>query len=137
MKKLFIVSILFSALALGQKKGIPAVVQNAFSKSFPTVTKVKWEKEDGNFEAGFKENGIEKSVLLSSKGEILETESSIMVTELSKKITDYVAKNYPNKKIKGGAKIIDAKNKVSYEAEIKDLDLLFDEKGDFIKVSKD
>ncbi len=126
-----------SSVLIAQKKGTPTAVQSSFAKQYPSVTKVKWEKENGNYEAGFKENGVEKSVLLNSKGEILEKESSIMVTELSKKISDYVAKKYPNKKIKGGAKIIDAKNNVTYEAEIKDLDLLFDEKGNFIKANKD
>ena len=116
---------------------IPAIVKAAFEKAYPQVKDAKWEKENGNFEAGYTENKSKKSVLLDAKGKVLETEYEIPLTNLSKAITDYVAKNYPNKKVKGAAKITDFNNKVTYEAEVKGMDILFDDKGNFIKVSKD
>ena len=116
---------------------IPANVTAAFEKAYPQIKKVKWEKEKGNFEAGFTENKIEKSALLDAKGKVLETEFEIPIASLSKSITNYVAKNYPNKKIKGAAKITDFNNKITFEAEVKGLDLLFDDKGNFVKASKD
>ena len=115
----------------------PAVVKVAFAKKYPTVKKVRWEKEDANYEAGFDLNKIETSVVIDAKGNILETESEIEVSTLSKTITNYVAKNYPKQKIKEAAKIVDSKNKITYEAEVKGLDLLFDESGKFIKATKD
>ena len=119
------------------QKDIPNEVKVAFAKQYPEVKKVKWEKEDGKFEAGFKQNKVESSVLMNANGKILETENEIPVTDLSKSITDYVAKNYPNQKIKGAAKITDAEGVVTFEAEVKGLDLLFSDKGNFIKASKD
>lgn len=120
-----------------KKVAVPANVREAFAKKYPTVKKVKWEKEDGNYEAGFDFNKAESSVLIDVKGNILETESEIEVSTLSKSITDYVAKNYPKQKIKDAAKIVNSNNKVTYEAEVNGLDLLFDENGNFIKATKD
>ncbi len=138
MKNLAITAfvLLFSLTTFAQKD-IPAEVKAAFAKQYPEIKKVKWENEDGKFEAGFKQNKIECSVLMNAKGKVLETENEIQVSDLSKSITDYVAKNYPNQKIKGAAKITDAEGVVTYEAEVKGLDLLFSDKGNFIKASKD
>ena len=138
MKNLAITALvlLFSLTTFAQKD-IPAEVKAAFAKQYPEIKKVKWENEDGKFEAGFKQNKIECSVLMNAKGKVLETENEIQVSDLSKSIIDYVAKNYPNQKIKGAAKITDAEGVVTYEAEVKGLDLLFSDKGNFIKASKD
>ncbi|MEC4003399.1 PepSY-like domain-containing protein [Flavobacterium sp. SUN052] len=119
------------------QKNIPAEVKTSFSKQYPLIKKVKWEKENGNYEAGFTEDKIGKSVLLDAKGKILETEAEIPVTTLSKSITDYVSKNYPKQKIKSAAKITDSNKKITFEAEVNGQDLLFDEKGNLIKASKD
>ena len=127
----------FSLIAQKQTDKIPSNVKAAFEKAYPQIKKVKWEKEKGNYEAGFSENKVTKSVLLDAKGKILETEVEIPIANLSKSMTDYVAKNYPNKIIQGAATITDFSNNITYEAEIKGLDLLFDEKGNFIKSVKD
>ncbi len=127
--------LLFSITTFAQNN-IPDEVKAAFSKQYPEVKKVKWENEDGKFEAGFKQNKIECSVLMNAKGKIIETENEIRITDLSKSITDYVAKNYPNQNIKSAAKITDAEGAVTFEAEVKGLDLLFSDKGSFLKATK-
>ena len=144
MKNLFLaVAIAFTATMTAQEEGktkkttIPANVKEAFAKKYPTIKNAKWEKEGANYEAGFYLNKVETSVVITAKGIILETESEIEVSTLSKTVTDYVAKNYPKQKIKEAAKIVDSNNKVTYEAEVKGLDLLFDENGNFIKATKD
>lgn len=144
MKNLFLaIAIALTATMTAQEtksKGtttIPVSVKAAFAKKYPTVKKVKWEKEGANYEAGFDLNKVETSVVIDSKGNILETESEIEVSTLSKTIKGYVAKNYPKQKIKEAAKIVDLNNKTTYEAEVKGLDLLFDESGKFIKATKD
>ena len=144
MKNLVVLFVLAFTLSMcGQKEEKskkatpPSAVKDAFAKKYPTVKKVKWEKEGVNYEGNFDYNKVESSVVVNPKGNILETESEIEVSTLSKKITDYVAKNYPNQKIKEAAMIVDSKNKTMYEAEVNGLDLLFDENGNFIKASKD
>ncbi|MDH6253748.1 hypothetical protein M2347_003475 [Chryseobacterium sp. H1D6B] len=142
MKKL---AILFAATAgvvfiNGQKiqqKDIPGSVQFGLQKQFPDAKNVKWEKENGNYEAGFKSKGTEYSVLLNASGSIMETEIPVSINSLSAPIKQFIAQKYPNQKIKEAAKITDAKGIVTYEAETGGKDLIFDSKGNFLREIKD
>lgn len=111
---------------------VPAVVSNAFAKQYAGVTP-KWEKEDGNYEAEFKLNGVETSVVYTAAGELKETEVEIKPSELPAAVNAYIAKNHAGASVKEAAKITDAAGVVTYEAEVKDRDLIFDAKGNLIK----
>jgi hypothetical protein len=128
---------------------VPPSVKEEFKKQFPDVKKAEWEKEDANYEAEFKvsrvamdnsnakKEEIEKSVVFSASGELLETEEEIKVSALPTSVSEYVSKNYAGYKLEEAAKITDNKGAVTYEAEIEkgkeELDLLFDATGAFIK----
>jgi hypothetical protein len=120
-----------------QQKNVPVPVLKGFQKQFPTVKDAKWEKEDGNYEAGFKINGTETSVVINPSGRILETETEMSSNSLSASIKAYIVKNYPNQKIKDAAQITDSKGIVTYEAEVNGKDLIFDNKGKFLREKKD
>ncbi|SMO37237.1 Putative beta-lactamase-inhibitor-like, PepSY-like [Chryseobacterium rhizoplanae] len=120
-----------------QQKNVPGPVLKGFQKQFPTVKDAKWEKEDGNYEAGFTINGTEASVVINPSGSILETETEMSSNSLSTSIKAYIVKNYPNQKIKEAAKITDSEGIVTYEAEVNGKDLIFDNKGKFLKEKKD
>lgn len=142
MKKLAILLIMITGVTSinaqkVQQKEVPTLVQKSFQKQFPTVKDVKWEKEKGNYEAVFKSNGTETSVVISPSGNILETETEMNINSLSAPIKGYLAKNYPKQKVKEAAKITDAKGIVTYEAEINGKDFIFDNKGKFVKEIKD
>lgn len=131
---------LISGCALAQSKQdkeIPASVKSAFQKAHPEAKAVKWEKEGEHFEAEFKQGKLEQSVVLDAQGNILETETEIAVSELPKKASDYVAEHYKGQSIKEAAKMTDAKGVVTYEAEIKGKDLIFDAAGTFLKETKE
>jgi hypothetical protein len=119
------------------KKDIPAPVQKAFNTAYPEATGVKWEKENGNFEASFERKDSEISVVYDANGTLLETETEMETTELPASISDYVKAHYKGQKIKEASKITDAAGVVTYEAEIKGMDLIFDSKGGFLKEVKD
>lgn len=112
---------------------VPAAAKSAVARLYPGVKDVKWEKEDGNYEAGLTYNGKELSLVIDAKGNILETETTIAVSALPTSVRDYVAKHYAGKKIKEAAEIVDAKGKKTYEAEVGGKDLMFDTNGQFIK----
>lgn len=120
-----------------QENDIPAVVKSALQKAHPDAKGIKWEKEGDNFEAEFEQGKTEQSVVLNAQGSILETEVEIAVAELPQKAKDYVATNYKGQALKEAAKITDAKGVVTYEAEIKGKDLIFDAAGTFLKEIKD
>ncbi|HEY4798270.1 MAG TPA: PepSY-like domain-containing protein [Bacteroidia bacterium] len=137
MKKIFLAMALMgivslSASAAGETE-VPAAVKSSFQKLYPKAEKVKWGKEDVNYEAEFKQNGTEMSCLFDKDGKLLETETEIEISALPKAVSDYVTKNYPNDKIREASKIVDAKNVVTYEAEVKEGDLVFDAQGNFIR----
>ncbi len=120
-----------------QDKDVPATVKTTFQKQYPDVKEVKWEKENENFEVEFELKETEYSVLLDASGNILETEVEISIDALPSNAKDYVSKNHSGQKIKEAAKITDAKGTVTYEAEIKGIDLIFDSNGNFIKEVKE
>ncbi|MFN8356231.1 MAG: PepSY-like domain-containing protein [Spirosomataceae bacterium] len=136
-KSLTLLAVMFIvSLASAQKvpnKEVPTVVKNGLQKQFPNAKNVKWEKEDGNYEAGFEINETDYSVLLGATGNIIETETEISIESLPATVKAYLAKHYTKQKIKEAAKIIDAKGTITYEAEVKGKDLLFDKNGNFIK----
>ncbi|WP_250630557.1 PepSY-like domain-containing protein [Rhodoflexus caldus] len=141
MKKvaMLLVAVLMSTLTYAQKmeeRNIPQAVKTAFQKAFPDAKEVKWEKENSFFEANFEVNETDYSVIFDANGNIMETEVEIEPHQLPQNIAHYLAQHYKGQKIKEAAKITDAKGVVTYEAEIKDKDLIFDEKGNFIKEIK-
>lgn len=141
MKKLALMTVaaMITSLTFAQKlqeKDVPAPVKTAFQKNFPQAKVEKWEKEGVNFEAEFELNKTKQSVLFDAQGNLLETEVEIKLTQLPKGVLEYVKANYKGQKVKEAAKITDAKGTVTYEAEIKGMDLLFDSNGKFIKEIK-
>ena len=140
-KSMFIAAGLIISLAACAQKvkesDVPAVVKDAFKKTYKDVKEVKWEKEGANFEAEFEVGETDQSVVFDATGQVIETEIEIKVDELPSGVKDYVAKNYKDTKIKEATKITDSKGTVTYEAEIKGKDLIFDANGKFIKEEVD
>ena len=114
---------------------VPAAVKQAFEKEYPG-TKAKWDNEDGKYEAGFKHNGHEMSVLYNANGTVDETEMGIPVSQLPAAATSYLTQHKMGK-ISEAAKITKANGQVNYEAEVKGKDLIFDTNGNFIKEVKE
>lgn len=118
-------------------KNTPEVVKAAFAKEYPEADDLEWEQEGANYEAEFEQNDEEMSVLIDASGKILETEVEIAVESLPAAVKTYVNEHYKAQKIKEAAKIVSAVGITTYEAEIKDGDLLFDANGQFIKAEKE
>ncbi len=136
-KQLIFVLLFMSFSIFAQKSEIPDKVKSAFNKAYPNILKVKWDKENQNtYEAEFKQNNDAISVVFDSEGKILETEVSILISQLPKAIEPFILKNYKEYKISEAAKITDSKGAVTFEAEIKSgekkKDLLFDSNGNII-----
>ena len=142
MKKLIfllvaVASVSFANAQQVSGKDVPAVVKSALKKNYYNAKELKWEKEKGNYEAGFEVGETNYSILINASGKILETEVEIKMHELPAIAKTYVAKHYAGQKIKETAKITDSKGVVTYEAEVKGKDLIFDNSGKFLKEAKD
>jgi len=116
---------------------VPEAVKTKFVAMFPGVKTDGWEKENGKYEAEFKQNKIETSVLFESNGTYVQTDVEIPVSELPKGVNDYATKNLAGKKINEATKITSADGTLTYEAEIGNIDYLFDAGGNFLKKDSD
>ena len=115
-------------------KNVPAVVKSALAQKYPEAAKVTWEKEKGNYEANWGgKSGEDNSVQFTPSGTFVEIVKAISISDLPPSVAPYVKAHYKGAKIKEAGKVTDAEGKTSYEAEIKGRDLIFDEKGNFIK----
>lgn len=126
-------TVVLTSVVFAQESKVPAAVKDAFRKQYPQAVKVEWEAEKGNYEAEFVSNGIRQSVLMDAAGKVLETEVEIKPEQLPEAAQTYLAQNYTGQKIKEAAKITDAKGGITYEAEVKGKDLIFDAAGNFIR----
>lgn len=105
---------------------VPGPVKNAFAAGYPGQP-AKWEKEKGQFEAGFRKAGNNISVLFMPDGTVVETEIEIKVEALPGAVLDYVKTHYKAAVIKEAAKITKADGSLQYEAAVNGTDLIFDE----------
>ncbi len=140
MKKNFLTAMMVLIAAVSIKaqdlkpRDVPAIVKAALAKKYPEATKVGWEKEKGNYEANWGgKSGEDNSVQFTSAGDFVEIVKAIKVTDLPKNVAPYIKQHYNGAKVREAGRVTDATGKTMYEAEIKGADLIFDEKGNFLK----
>ena len=117
-----------------KKLNVPAAVKAALANKYPEATKVTWEKEKGNYEANWGgKSGEDNSVQFTPAGEFIEIVKAMPVSQLPPAVLAYVKAHYNGAKITEAGKVTDAKGKTTYEAEVNRKDVIFDEKGSFVK----
>jgi len=142
MKKYFLMVPVITVLTLSagaqklNESQVPAAIKQAFQKAYPG-TAATWDKERGNYEANFKQNGKAMSSVIDPKGSIIETETDIAVNELPLAIHQYIKQHYKGAAIKEAARIVKADGDVNYEAEVNNKDVVFDAAGKFIREEND
>ncbi|AWM32233.1 PepSY-like domain-containing protein [Hymenobacter nivis] len=116
---------------------VPAAVKATFKAKFPAVTSNTWEKEGDKYEAGFKQNGVTMSALITPAGELVETESDMSPAKLPAAVRTKLASDYKAYKINEAATIVRADGSTVYEAEVarggKAHDVLFNADGSLAK----
>ncbi len=74
---------------------VPAPVQAAFKKNFPTAKGVEWSKEnESEFEAEFKNGSVETAANFDASGKWLITETEIKKSELPAAVQAAVKKDF-------------------------------------------
>jgi riboflavin synthase alpha subunit len=142
MKKTLVFSLLvagFSLSASAQKlkeSQVPAVVKSAFTKEHPN-TIAQWEKEEGNYEVVFKQDGKTMSSVIDKKGSVLENETDLTANELPQNIQSYLKQHYKGANITGAAKVVKANGEVNYEANVNKKEIMFDANGQVMKKQKE
>ncbi|HUR31019.1 MAG TPA: hypothetical protein VMZ69_06275 [Saprospiraceae bacterium] len=135
MKTLFIFAICLvciSGYSQNAKVIVPDAVKSKFNALYPNAGKTEWEAEDGVYEASFKENNLETSVLIVADGTVAQTEREITLDKLPSAVREYIAGQISGKKITSAEKITNFKGVVTYEVDIDNADYLFDSNGHFL-----
>ena len=142
MKKSIILSIM-SLLILGnsfaqkaKKLEVPVAVKTALANKYPASSsaKITWETEKGHYEANCGgKSGEDNSVQFTPAGEFIEIVKAMPSSQLPKPVLAYINEHYKGAKISEAATVTDAKDKLTYEVEINRKEIIFDEKGNFIK----
>ncbi len=114
-------------------KDVPPAVTNAFNKEYPNAKKCYWGKDSINYQVAFYAGKAPISVTYAAAGSRIITEMQMPVEDLPQGIADYVQKNYPGEIFRDVAQITDAAGIITYEVQVKDIDLVFDAKGNFLR----
>lgn len=112
---------------------VPSTVKTKFSTMYPAATGVQWEMENKYYEAEFKENNIETSVIIDANANYIQTEVEIPVSSLPQSIRDYVSANIKNQSIKEATQISSADGVLTYEIEVGNADYLFSDAGSLLR----
>jgi len=141
MKKIILSTLMLTAVSViaiaqnGKSVGVTMAAKTALLKKYPQATKATWEKEKGNFEANWGgKSGEDMSVMFSPNGTFVEQVAAMSPKGLPAAVAVYVKQHYKGAKIAEAGKVTDAKGTTLYEAEVHGKDLLFDEKGNFLKI---
>ena len=144
MKKILFVLIAVQALTLSlfaqsklNESSIPEVVKSKFKSLYPGSKVEWWAKEEGNFVAEFDYPKKENVIFIAPDGKVIKTEARIHPSEIPADAQAYSAKHYPGKKVTDAVTTKDHQGNQIYEAEVDELDLIFDAKGQFIKSVKE
>ncbi len=141
MKKLISVMLMMTFIAFscaqGTKENVPEIVKSAFSKKFPSVSKVKWEKEkEGEWEGSFKMDKKEYSANFAEDGTWLETEFEILKSEIPALVQQTLDSQFSEYAIEESEQS-ETSNGIAYEFELEkgkvELEVAIDATGKVIK----
>jgi len=119
-----------------KEKDVPSVVVKKLQELYPGVHGIKWEMEDGMYEATFKNEKTETSVLLSREALLAVIETEIKPSELPEEIQQALAKDHPSQSVKEAVRVTDAKGQVTYEVKIADTEYVFTPGGNLLDTEK-
>ena len=116
---------------------VPAAVRATFKARFPLVKTNTWEKEGDKYEAGFKQDGVTISALITPAGELVETETDMSPAKLPAAVRAKLASTYRAYKVTEAAVLVSASGATTYEAEVskggKHQDVVFNADGPLAK----
>ena len=143
MTKVLFICILMIGYLSGQAQAIktsdvPSVVTGALKKEYPYATNIKWEMQDGMYEASFLNMKAEMAVIYSDKGIMALTETPVVdFSTLPANVLDYFRKNLINANITEASKFVDSQGITSYEVEVDKTDYYFTANGQFLRKQAD
>jgi hypothetical protein len=116
---------------------IPSAVKAKLTTRYPASKVDYWTKENGSYVAEFTHAKKDMIAFIDAGGNMIKVETRINASELPGQAKAYIAKHYPGKIATDAVKTTDLKGNMIYEAEVNEMDLVFDNNGTFIKSVKE
>lgn len=79
--------------------GVPEKIESAFSTKYENAKEIKWENEDGIWEAEFKLDGVDYEAMYDQNGEWAETGHEVEQTEIPDIIMNSINTDYGDRTI--------------------------------------
>lgn len=116
----------------------PEAVGRAFAAAYPSVTDVMWEREGDGYEAGFRLDGTDTSVVYAADGTPGLVETEIAVGDLPAGVAAALARDHAGQRVTEAARQTEH-GQTRYEAEVTvdgvATDLVFMEDGTLVERS--
>lgn len=119
-----------------KKKNIPPEAKTKLNSMFPNVKDIEWIKNGRIYIAEFLVDKTPTSVLFNNIGEFQQLVQFININDLPKDAISYLNKFFKIKQIGDVSRIKDKNDQTTYLVEIKNIAIIFDENGKFLKMNK-
>lgn len=97
----------------------PPAVTASFTEQFPKAEQTVWEMEGASeYEANFKDTGVQRSANYNTAGNWLETETGIQQKELPQAVRTAIAKDHADSKVIECGRVETKKNGTVYEVQM-------------------
>lgn len=90
-------------------------------------------KAGDNYRANYVVDSTDRLATYTAAGKVIETEKQISVAALPTLAIKYVNENFKDGYVKRSTEITSSKGKVTYSVKIKDVVLVFDSNGKYLK----
>ncbi|MCW3126869.1 MAG: hypothetical protein JWO03_2527 [Bacteroidetes bacterium] len=115
---------------------VPQQVVEGFRTQYPNVSNVTWTEEAGYYQPNFTVSGAQTIGYIDLKGHLIQTIVKVGATGLPAAAATYITSNYAGAQVSEAGRI-DFPNGLDsrFYAKVSGKQLLFDLKGNFIKVT--
>ncbi len=142
MKKLILLfAVVFVAFQLEaqavKQKDVPEIVIQQLESWYPGVSKVKWEMNDGMYQASFLMHNLKNEVVFSKEGAFSSAEAEMHLAELPEAVQAYLAEHFPNTTFEEIEMEMDAKGVVTYSVEAGDTEYIISADGKLLSQESD
>ncbi|GAA4434386.1 hypothetical protein GCM10023188_25260 [Pontibacter saemangeumensis] len=126
MMKTILFAFLFSgSVILGahaqdiKEKEVPQAVTSALAQKYAGATNAEWEKEGDNYEAEFRVERTEHTVLLNPSGEVLVAKSDVPLNDLPQPIKSALDQKYKGMPV-DDTEQLEKEGKTFYQLEVEE-----------------
>ena len=117
---------------------VPTAVMDEFMLRYPDARNITWQvvPTHEKYRADFKNYKMATTAILSSDGQLVETETQIRTCALPEPALHFLAEKYTDKKIEKAFILEDQAGIITFEAVVEMMDFTFDAQGEVLVMNE-